>query len=523
MKLKKTLLRAAAALLISLMAFGLVGCSYKDNPLVAKVGGEKIYMNEYYSAFQSYASQSSGMNAEQYANFVLDQVILKAVQRDQLNVQNITLTEEDEAKVQEDVDNYIKEYVEQNYLSKVDEKITDENERYNEAFKLFVESEVKEAGTDFDTLRAGLVDTYRQNARAQKLYDKTVEGVSVTVDSVRSYIFNQINKQITAKAFKTGWDNFIKTTNKTLPLFMPHPENAIEDDPDTEADEHVDADPTKAFFAVERILIKFAAAPTDEEAKDLTAFAEKDKDFGVKVNSLDEAIPTLTLEQFLERAYSSDTNDDPEMKDPYRQYFGYLMQQDVISDYDDGFGYAAMKLMFGEEWQSEKDKKNASNTSADDPAANGPEYEVTMMDLADGNKVAKVLSDVGMIYVVLHNTDYLGKVYAEDGNVKLPVYDGDNPVAGENGFTTVSGGTVTEAEINEINEIFANIKLAPSDEGEKTDEEAEPVTIKSVFDYYQKNKLNAEQSMYYQNMLTEWKNNTKIKVKKNIIKSFYQG
>lgn len=528
MKLSKTVVRIAAFLMLAAMSFGLVGCvtSYNGNPMVAKVGKVKLDLNQYinlynnstYSQYLSYGI----MTREQYANYILDQLVMQGVQIDQLDVQNITLTAEEEAKVKADAEEQIKEYVKENYLNTVDSSITDENARYEEAVNMF-KAELKKNGSTYEAYCKSVEENLTQSERLSKLYDETVKDVTVTDDEVKSYISDSVKTSTTASDFYTSWSNMLSGSSETAPLFMPHPERAVEDDPETaDKDESKEADPYGEFFSVKHLLIKFSTE-AGESVTDLEEYAAEDKPFNVEIENLEAEFASMTAEDFLAKCADKEICDDPGMQKEAYKYFGYLMQASLLDKYYSGFGYAAMKLMFGDEWKSENELKaeeQATDTAQDGLKPGENEYNVTMFDLADGTKIAKVLTTSGAHYIII-NTNDVFCMYDDEGYFMLPLYSGDELTTDGDGIVTVNGH-MTQEQFDASNEALGHIEVEHDDE-EEADHVHEPMSLKSNYQAYYDTKLNSLKTAAYNTKASEWKENTKIVYKRNVLKAFYQG
>ena len=547
MKLNKTLVRVLAVLMIAAMSVGLMGCvsSYNSDPLIAKVGGVKLRLSQYLSLYNNTDQNSNPfytylqyglIDRKQYAEYMLDELVEYGVQLDQLEVQKITLDTDEEAKLQQDVDDQIKSYVNTNYLSKVDENITDENARYESALELF-KADLKKNKSNFDKYRKGVEDSLRQTARLAKLRELTVKDVTACADDVKAYVKDNTKTDITVSNFYSAWSQFLSMSTKALPLYMPHPEKAVEDDPATEnTDETAEADPFKEFFSVKHLLFKFETAAGDD-VEDLAAYGAEDKVFTVKMEDFENEISGLDSAAFLEKCFSG-ICEDPGMKTPTYQYFGYLMQESLLGSYYKGFGYAAMKLRFGDEWKSEAEKAEPKEGEE----AVTAEYNVEMFELTDGAKVAKVYTTAGVHYIIL-NTEDTFCMYDEDGYCMIPVYENDEAVANSDGILTIHDRTMTQEQLDAVNEALSHIKAAPAEEeegegedkeaedsGETADpenteetEEAEPITAKDIYDFYYETKLASMKTDKYNEEFKVWKENTKIVKKTNLLKSLYQG
>ena len=541
MKLNKSVVRILAVLLVAVMAAGAAGCakSYRTNPVVAKVGSVSLDFNQYMTLFNNtdstyYQLLSYGyITGEQYSNYILNDLITYGVQLDQVKVQNITLDAEEEAKLQEDVDNEIKTYLNDSYASKIDSSITDATEKYNAMMDL-LKKDLKKEKTTFEKYRKGIEDALRNTALIEKLKDLTIKDVTINNDDVKKYFEDNTKKDITVSSFNSSWQSFITQSAKLPPLYMPQPEKAVEDDPETEdKDESKAAEPDAAIFSVQHLLMKFATEPGKDDT-DLVTFLAQDEELTAKMKDFENTLTTLTTEQFLEKCHDKSICDDPGMLQPSLQYFGYMMQKSLIDSYYAGFGYASMKLRFGEEWKSENESDKTS-TAGDKPEI--PDYMVWYFDLADGGKVAKVLTNAGIHYIIVNPNDCYG-IYDDEGYLMLPMYEGDELVKDGEGIVTATGH-MTQAQLDNMNKILENVKATieikdddetskdnENDDNKTTEEEPEEeviVTAKSLYDYCNETKLEAMKAELYTQKVKEWGENTKIKTNKSLLKTLYKG
>ena len=526
MKSMKTIVRIAAAFMLVAMFAGAVGCisSYNTNPVIARVGSVDLDLNRFLSLYNNTDTSSNPyyqylqyglMTREQYAEQIIEELVSYGVQLDQLKVQNITLDEAEEAELEQNIDKQILDYAVETYGSKVDSSITDADAKAQAALDLLKE-ELKKNNKTFESYRNDVAESLRTNARLDKLREITIGEINVTADDIKAY-YEANAKAGTVSSFKSAFESFISNTSKSIPLAIPHPEKAVEDDPATEdTNEAKEADPYGEIFSVQHVLIKFATAPDDEGKENLEDYAASEESFVEKANAFEAEIPTLTTEQFIEKCHDKDVCEDPGMQDPVYMYFGYIMQQDVISSYYDGFGYAAMKLKFGDEWEP----KASDSESESKPAT----YKVEYFDLTDGGKVAKVFTTAGAHYIIVNPNDCFG-MYDENGYFMLPLYDGDNLVTDSEGIVTANGH-MTQETFDLVNNIFAVITEkaeTTEDESEKDEEEAEPVTLKSVYDYIFSTKKDSMESEKYSAIFKEWKDNTNISVNRSLLKPFMQN
>lgn len=543
MKSKKTIVRIIAVVMLSAMIAGVVGCnaSYNTNPKVMKVGSVDIDFARFATLYNNTDSSSNpyyqylqyGMiTREQYANYIIDDLTNYGVQMDQIKVQNITLDETEEADLQKEVDDNIKDYAVKNYGSKVDSSIKEADAKAEAAIEL-LKQDLKDNGNSFDNYRKNIEESLRNNALIEKLRKTAVGEITVGNDDLKKY-FEDNAKTSTVASFKSAMDSFINNQSKSIPLAMPHPEKAVEDDPETEDnDETKEANPYGEFFSVQHVLIKFASEAKDDDAKDLPDYASKEEEFVAKANAFEAELPNLTTEQFLDKCHDKSVCEDPGMLTPVYQFFGYLMQEELIDSYYEGFGYAAMKLNFGDEWQpkpEENTDKEASKTEA-------KEYPVEFFTLSDGGKVAKVFTTVGAHYIIVNPNDAFC-MYDEDGYFMLPLYDGENVMTDGEGIVTANGH-MTQEQFDAVNSFMALITAKAEDdkadedteeqadetteEPENTEETEEVIDLKAIYDYFLGIKKDSMESEKYASIFKEWKDKTNISVNRSLLAPFFQG
>lgn len=541
MKSKKTIVRVLAAIMVLALAAGLAGCmsSYNNNPIVAKVGNVKLDFNRFYTLYSNTDSntnpyysymQYGAMSREQYADYIIDQLVAYGLQLDQVSIQNITLDEEEEAKLLEDVEEQIKTNAVNTYGSEIDASITDEAAKADAAIEKLKET-LKANGSSFEQYKKDVEKSLRESALIEKLRKVNIGEVTVSNDDVKSY-FDEKATSVSVTSFRNSFQNFVSRANDAAPLFMPHPERAVEDDPETEdKDETVEADETNAFFSVQHLLMKFANEAAGEDAKDLAAYADKDQNLHARIEEFERRIPELTKEQFLEMCHDKEQCDDPGMQHPANMYFGYLMQTELIDSYYAGFGYACMKLRYGEDWEPKKEEPaDAEATQAPDETEDEG-YDVEFFTLADGTKIAKVFTTYGAHYIIINDNDCFG-MFDDDGYLMVPLYDGDELVKDDEGIVTAKGH-MTQEQFDAMNAILENVKanVADVDEDSKVkdpdaledDEEEVVVDCKFIYDFISNAKKTDVENEIYKGKLDEWKENTKISVYRNIIKPFIKG
>jgi len=156
---KKTTARALALLLVIAMALiAFAGCSVTNpNATVLTVGDIKIGMSKYYSLFSSYKQfysaygiydVSTSEKLRIFQDTIFDILVESYLPLHWANENGVTLTEEEAAKVQEDFETQLNEYLDE-FKDDVDESITDEAAIREAELKLFKNSlREKRARTD---------------------------------------------------------------------------------------------------------------------------------------------------------------------------------------------------------------------------------------------------------------------------------------------------------------------------------------------------------------------------------------
>ncbi len=573
MKLSKSVVRIIAVLLVAVMAAGAAGCvsSYRNNPVVAKVGSVNLTLDQYMTLFNDTNSdyykmlQYGYITGEQYANYILNNLVTYGVQLDQTKVQNLTLTPEEEDQLQKDVDSEIKGYLESTYASKIHSSITDATEKYNAMLDL-LKKDLKKEKKDFDTYRKGVEDSLRNTALIEKLQENTVAGVNIDNEDVKKYFEDNVKTDVTVASFNSSWQSFITRSSNLPPFYMPHPEKAVEDDPETtDKDESKPAEDDGAIFSVQHVLMKFKETAPDTET-DLPSYASKDEELIAKMKDFEKTLSSLTKEQFLEKCHDKEICDDPGMLQPSIQYFGYMMQKSLIDSYFAGFGYASMKLKFGEDWEPE----TKEDESKDKDSSTTPKYLVWFFNLADGGKVAKVFTTSGIHYIIVNPNEECYNIYDDEGYLMLPMYKDGELVKDSEGIVTATGH-MTQAQLDTMNTILENCKatIEIKDDEKETEENTDPdatpdpnateepqetpdpnateepqetpdpnaeadadndeteeevvMTAQLLYDNCFDAKLKADQAELYTQKLKEWTDSTKIKTYKNLIKTLYKA
>lgn len=186
------------ALVLVFAAFA--GCSAKLNdPVVGKVGNIDIRFQTYYRVYvnnmymQSIYGTYDVSTDEAYRAFqdmVFDSIINSMLPIYVAKQAGVTLTAEEEAEVQESLQQEIDSLYE-SYADDVDASITDEDEKRAEEEKLLL-ADLKANGLTYDKYIKSIEDSLRDEAIANKYIESLLAEVTVTDDDVQAYYDEQL-------------------------------------------------------------------------------------------------------------------------------------------------------------------------------------------------------------------------------------------------------------------------------------------------------------------------------------------
>ncbi|MGN0799944.1 MAG: peptidylprolyl isomerase [Christensenellales bacterium] len=181
------------ALVLVFAAFA--GCSAKLNdPVVGKVGNIDIRFQTYYRVYvnnmymQSIYGTYDVSTDEAYRAFqdmVFDSIINSMLPIYVAKQAGVTLTAEEEAEVQESLQQEIDSLYE-SYADDVDASITDEDAKRAEEEKLLL-ADLKANGLTYDKYIKSIEDSLRDEAIANKYIESLLAEVTVTDDDVQAY------------------------------------------------------------------------------------------------------------------------------------------------------------------------------------------------------------------------------------------------------------------------------------------------------------------------------------------------
>ena len=335
--MKKHFAKLIALLVAVLMICSALACSAVDsNPTIGKVGKVKLDLNMYYSRYQNYAQYLSyGVSGATIAAQIKNELIVYGVALDKCYKLGLDkFTDEEIAEIDAQLDESIKSVLE-GYKDKIDKSITDPTEIYNAEMKLF-KAELKKNGMSYKAYVKSIRNSLEENYMLDKLRAYSDAEVTITDDDIDAFIQEQ--------------------SSGMIPLY--NPEN---------------------IFFVKHLLVKYSS--TKEDAAVPTGGAQGkngvwDLEGFEKITEVMNYLKSeeATLEGFEELI--AEKGEDEGMKQDGFKDTGYIMNENFISKYSDGFGYAAMKLYFGRDWEpAEEEEEEDSENPGEETENPGEETE----------------------------------------------------------------------------------------------------------------------------------------------------
>lgn len=197
MQNKRSGMRAALfTLTLALIFAAFAGCNARvTDPVVGKVGDMEIRFQTYYSVYVNnmYMDQyiygtydvSTTEAYRAYQDKIFDTIINSLLPVYVAKQQGITLTDEEEAQVQADLQEQIDSLYE-SYASEVDETITDEAEIRAEEEKLLL-ADLKANGLTYEGYIADVEESLRDQAIGDKYVDSLLADVTVSEEEIQAY------------------------------------------------------------------------------------------------------------------------------------------------------------------------------------------------------------------------------------------------------------------------------------------------------------------------------------------------
>lgn len=361
--MKKHFSKLIALLVAVLMICSALACSAVDsNPTIGKVGKVKLDLNMYYSRYQNYAQYLSyGVSGATIAAQIKNELIVYGVALDKCYKLGFDkFTDEEIAEIDAQLDESIKSVLE-GYKDKIDKSITDPTEIYNAEMKLF-KAELKKNGMSYKAYVKSIRNSLEENYMLDKLRAYSDAEITITDDDIDAFIQEQSitdmeNYQDPEKIldFYSAYTGYQQGSGM-IPLY--NPEN---------------------IFFVKHLLVKYSS--TKEDAAVPTGGAQGkngvwDLEGFEKITEVMNYLKSeeATLEGFEELI--AEKGEDEGMKQDGFKDTGYIMNENFISKYSDGFGYAAMKLYFGRDWEpAEEEEEEDTENPGEETENPGEETE----------------------------------------------------------------------------------------------------------------------------------------------------
>lgn len=430
--MRKHLFKLTAIIIAALMLASTLACSaVNNNPLIGKIGDVKIYYDMYSSSLSNYYYyiQQNQMTGETAHSLIKNQLITYGVTLNrvhELDLEN-KLTDEDRdeinKRVQEGLDKAISGY-------SVDESITDEDAIHDAKLEAF-RAALKKNGSSYKKYMADLEKDATESYLLEKL--RKIEDDTVTLSDEDAYAYFEEQAPKDAESydndhiteFYTAYNKYL-TDEGIIPFYVPD-----------------------GIFFVNHLLVKYATADKKTGSGDsaTTEHPEVPKDgrdgeYGVfdkeDADKIDEVLKALndsntTIEDFQkliddlgeDEGVQSEISEGENQRDEGKYHeTGYIMHEELLSQYTDGFGYAAMKAHEGQDWEPKKDEdtddaqddKNADDTNTDNEEE-AKDYKLKYFTIknADGGDmtVVQVETTYGVHFVFDNGNLPSGKITFE--------------------------------------------------------------------------------------------------------------
>lgn len=376
--------------------------SHDEDPAkiaIGRVGSVEYTMADYLSIYQMYAPYAMYMqdlNAIIKEHLIEDGVLLTHCERIGLK-----LSEEEELSIRDQIDEYINTMLEQ---MEIDDGITGE-EAIEQARMDALNKLLSDHGYTLDSYTAEMEEDLGSSMLIEKLREQITAEVEVSDEDILAF-FNE-HVEYDKQRYAEYHDDFAGAyTSYTAgqgepPLYTP-----------------------EGMFTVKHLLIQF------ENTADVSETVEGvfGEDESTKLASVRAALEAgITLDDFIKNYVSNEAyNDDKvfvESADEDDEYaeqmagmreYGYIMNENIINRYYDGFGAAACVLYHGEDW-----------TPLDAEVGPVEKYGIKLYETTDGQKIAEVQTNCangGIHFIFINEQLESGEAKMDLGNENDPVY-----------------------------------------------------------------------------------------------------
>ena len=524
---KKVFVKLIALLMAVAMLLGVCACSATDNnPTIGKIGKVKIKLSQYQQIYQQYSYYAKSM--DDFNGFIKNQLITYGVTLNkcyELGLDKEISQDELQKNVDAKLDQAIASY-------KVDASITDEaaiRENKLEQFK----AALKKQGTSYKAYMKSLKQSELESMMMEMLQEKIYSEVQFDASAFEKYISENTLSQRDnygkdVSAFMTAYNSYISGSGM-IPLYTPND-----------------------MFTVKHLLVQYDNSDKVSDTVEGVFTDEQNK----KLDEIRKALESgISLDEFVDKYvtngdYQSDTvfvsatpdpsatpnpdatpepTADPDSPGGYKEH-GYIMNENLLSKYFDGFGAAACLLFYGDDWKipvesasPAPDATDAPKTT-DAPATDAPATDVPATD-------APATTDVASTDVPSTDAPATTDVASTDAPATdAPATDApttDKPADGETDpvkkygikiYTTTDGQKIAEVTTKTsgggVHFIFINERLDAGDTVIKA--ENDDAAYRNAKKFYTE-KMEQD---HYSECFTEWKNNTKIRMNDKYIDTY---
>ena len=519
---KKVFVKLIALLMAAAMLLGVCACSATDNnPTIGKIGKVKIKLSQYQQIYQQYSYYAKSM--DDFNGFIKNQLITYGVTLNkcyELGLDKKISQDELQKNVDAKLDQAIASY-------KVDASITDEaaiRENKLEQFK----AALKKQGTSYKAYMKSLKQSELESMMMEMLQEIIYSDVQFDASAFEKYISENTLSQRDSygkdvSAFMTAYNSYISGSGM-IPLYTPND-----------------------MFTVKHLLVQYDNSDKVSDTVEGVFTDEQNK----KLDEIRKALESgISLDEFVDKYvtngdYQSDTvfvsatpdpsatpnpdatpepTADPDSPGGYKEH-GYIMNENLLSKYFDGFGAAACLLFYGDDWKipaesasPAPDATDAPKTT-DAPATDAPATDVPATDAPATTDVPS--TDAPATTDVASTDAPATDAPATDApTTDKPADNETDPVKkyGIKIYTTTDGQKIAEVTTKTsgggVHFIFINERLDAGDTVIKA--ENDDAAYRNAKKFYTE-KMEQD---HYSECFTEWKNNTKIRMNDKYIDTY---
>ena len=488
---KKVFVKLIALLMAAAMLLGVCACSATDNnPTIGKIGKVKIKLSQYQQIYQQYSYYAKSM--DDFNGFIKNQLITYGVTLNkcyELGLDKEISQDELQKNVDAKLDQAIASY-------KVDASITDEaaiRENKLEQFK----AALKKQGTSYKAYMKSLKQSELESMMMEMLQEKIYSEVKFDASAFEKYISENTLSQRDnygkdVSAFMTAYNSYISGSGM-IPLYTPND-----------------------MFTVKHLLVQYDNSDKVSDTVEGVFTDEQNK----KLDEIRKALESgISLDEFVDKYvtngdYQSDTvfvsatpdpsatpnpdatpepTADPDSPGGYKEH-GYIMNENLLSKYFDGFGAAACLLFYGDDWKIPVESASPAPDATDAPKTTD----------------APATTDVASPDAPATDAPTTDK----------PADDETDPVKkyGIKIYTTTDGQKIAEVTTKTsgggVHFIFINERLDAGDTVIKA--ENDDAAYRNAKKFY----IEKTEQDHYSECFTEWKNNTKIRMNDKYIDTY---